>query len=170
MKQAFIALGTNIEPRENHLNDALQILCKHEKIAMIKKSSIYETVPVGFINQDHFLNMVIQIDTSLTSIDLLNHCQYIEKQLGRKRIVRFGPRTIDLDILMYNQEHQQTNRLIIPHPRMHERAFVLIPLAEIARTLIIPTMKKSVATLLNDLPDDLKKDVIKWTPSELAEE
>src|SRR5699024_5917872 len=110
--------------------------------------------------------MVIQIDTSLTSIDLLDYCQYIEKQLGRKRTVRFGPRTIDLNILMYNQEHQQTNRLIIPHPRMHERAFVLIPLAEIAGNLIISTIKKSVATLLNDLPDDLKKDVIKWTPNE----
>lgn len=170
MKQAFIALGTNIEPRESHLTEALNILCEHENITIIKKSSIYETAPVGYVDQGHFLNMVIQIDTSLSSIDLLDHCQYIENQLGRKRTIRFGPRTIDLDILVYNQEYQQTDRLIIPHPRMQERAFVLIPFKEIAPDLMIPALKKSVTTLLKDLPGDAKKDIIIWTQEESAEE
>lgn len=161
MKQAYIALGTNIEPRNNYIKDALKQLSQHSNITIIKESSIYETAPVGYKNQSDFLNMVIEIDTSLSPEDLLNYCQDIENSLGRKRTIRYGPRTIDLDILLYNQECVKTDRLIIPHPRMHERAFVLIPLQEIAPHLIIPNVGKSVKCLLRDIKHADKNEVRK---------
>lgn len=170
MTQAFIALGTNIEPRAEHLTDALNALAGEKLITISKKSSIYETAPVGYLDQADFLNMVIEIDTSLHATDLLDACQAIEQQLGRKRSIRFGPRTIDLDILVYNQENRQTERLTIPHPRMHERAFVLVPLEEIASDLKILTCNKTVAELLNHISESEIRDVTKWTPNESAEE
>lgn len=159
MNRAYVALGTNIEPREQYLQDALELLTKDKRINILKKSSIYQTVPVGYTDQPDFLNMVIEIDTSLIAIDLLDVCQEIEQNLGRKRTIRFGPRTIDLDILVYNQENRQSERLIIPHPRMHERAFVLVPLREIAPKLDIPKKKKQVVDLIDELPEEAIEDV-----------
>ncbi|WP_163972111.1 2-amino-4-hydroxy-6-hydroxymethyldihydropteridine diphosphokinase [Oceanobacillus halotolerans] len=170
MVKAYIALGTNIEPRENHLKHAIRLLQDNEQINVMEKSSIYETAPVGYTNQAHFLNMVIEVETTLIAIELLNYCQFIEQELGRKREIRFGPRTIDLDILLYNQENSKADRLILPHPRMHERAFVLIPLEEIAPKLTIPSMVKTVEELLAAIPETEKKDVVKWTPRESANE
>lgn len=161
MNQVFVALGTNIEPTEEHLNDALKLLEEHRGIVIQSKSSIYVTAPVGYIDQEDFLNMVIAIETSLSAIELLNFCQEIERSLGRRKTICFGPRTIDLDILVYNQEDRKTERLIIPHPRMHERAFVLIPLEEIAAGLIIPTLEKSVGDLIEGLSSESIKDVRK---------
>lgn len=163
MKQVFIALGTNIEPREEHLNEALIALSKHGQIEIEKQSSIYETAPVGYIEQSDFLNMVIEVKTSFCPITLLDTCQAIEQQLGRKRGIRFGPRTIDLDILVYNQESIETERLTIPHPRMHERAFVLIPVNEIAPELFISTSESTVASLVKDLPIKDIEDVRVWS-------
>lgn len=166
MNRAYIALGTNIEPRHTHLTEAIDSLVNHDAIHVIKKSAIYETAPVGYLDQAYFLNMVLEIETSLLPLELLDDCQRIEKQLGRERHIRFGPRTIDLDILTYNDEKMTTDRLIIPHPRMQERAFVLVPLAEIAPELIIPGMTKKAKTLLKELPESDKKDVKLWTPNE----
>lgn len=166
MNKAYIALGTNIEPRYEHITSALQSLTNHRSITIVKQSSIYETAPVGYTDQADFLNMVVEIETSLSSIELLNCCQQIEQLLGRKRVIRFGPRTIDLDILLYNQENSKMDRLIIPHPRMHERAFVLIPLNEIAPTAIIPPWDRPVADYIDELSPTDKKDVKEWTPSE----
>src|SRR5690625_1377286 len=163
MNQAFIALGTNIEPRKEHLEKALHLLAQDEGVKVGETSSIYQTAPVGYTEQADFLNLVIQIKTTHSSIHLLDACQKIEQQLGRNRGIRFGPRTIDLDILVYNQEDRKTDRLTIPHPRMHERAFVLIPLAEIAPSLMIPTINQQVSGLIRDLPSEAKKDVVKWT-------
>src|SRR5699024_3773735 len=132
MKSIYLALGSNIEPREKYLTSALEALNDHQQITIIKKSSVYKTAPVGYTDQADFLNMVIELATSLLPLELLDVCQAIEKQLDRRREIRFGPRTIDLDILIYNQENRETERLTLPHPRMHERAFVLIPLDEIA--------------------------------------
>src|SRR5690625_3159523 len=159
MNRAYIALGTNIEPREDYLNQELELLTKDKRINILNKSSIYQTVPVGYVDQPDFLNMVIVIDTSLIAIDLLDVCQEIEQHLGRKRTIRFGPRTIDLDILLYNQENRQSERLIIPHPRMHERAFVLTPLGEISPDLYIPKVGKHVVDLINELSAEEIKDV-----------
>ncbi len=159
MNQAYVALGTNIEPREEYLNNALELLAKDNRIDVLKKSSVYQTVPVGYTDQPDFLNMVIEIKTPLSAIDLLDVCQGIEQDLGRERTIRFGPRTIDLDILLYNQENRQSERLIIPHPRMHERAFVLVPLQEISPNLDIPKVGKRVVDLIDELSEEAIKDV-----------
>ncbi|WP_040977615.1 2-amino-4-hydroxy-6-hydroxymethyldihydropteridine diphosphokinase [Oceanobacillus jeddahense] len=162
MNQAFIALGTNIEPREEYLKQALDLLEANEYISIQKKSSIYETAPVGYQDQADFLNMVLELQTSLSSMNLLDVCQQIERELGRKRDIRFGPRTIDLDILTFNHENSRVERLIIPHPRMHERAFVLIPLGEIAPAFIIPVHEKSVEAYLKEIPEKDRTDVRLW--------
>jgi 2-amino-4-hydroxy-6-hydroxymethyldihydropteridine diphosphokinase len=133
--QAFIALGSNIDDRFTYLTNAISELNKHEKIKVVNVSSIYETDPVGYTEQSPFLNMVVSVETTLNPHDLLEECLHIELVLGRKREIKWGPRTVDLDILLYNQENMETNTLIIPHPRMHERAFVLIPMLEIASHL-----------------------------------
>ncbi|MGJ9460203.1 2-amino-4-hydroxy-6-hydroxymethyldihydropteridine diphosphokinase [Oceanobacillus sp. CF4.6] len=170
MNRAYLALGTNIEPRYKHLVNALELLKKNERISIKRQSSIYETTPVGYMDQADFLNMVIEVETALSPMELLAYCQSVELQLGRKREIRFGPRTIDLDILTYNQENSTVERLIIPHPRMHERAFVLVPLQEIAPDMILPVWNKSVVDFINDLPDTDIKDVSIWTQNELEEE
>ncbi|MFU0791286.1 MAG: 2-amino-4-hydroxy-6-hydroxymethyldihydropteridine diphosphokinase [Virgibacillus proomii] len=172
MNKVYIALGTNIEPRFNHLQEALRRLQEHKKISILKQSSIYETAPVGYTNQADFLNMVIQAETDCTPIELLDYCQQIEKELGRKRTIRFGPRTIDLDILLYNQENIKMERLTIPHPRMHERAFVLVPLNEIAPSTVLPlTMEnKCVVDAIKELSGNDLKDVEIWTKKESVEE
>jgi len=165
MNKSYMALGTNIEPRGDYLNQALGLLADHEDITIEKQSSIYETAPVGYVDQAHFLNMVISIKTTLTPIQLLDVCQGIEQQLGRERTILNGPRTIDLDILAYNQENIQTDRLTVPHPRMADRAFVLIPLGEIAPHLSIPVGEEThrIKGLINDLPSEDKSDVLKWS-------
>ena len=161
MNQAYIALGTNIEPRQTYLKEAITELGKHESIQVIDQSSIYQTVPVGYLDQADFLNMVIAIKTSLPSLELLDVCQTIEHNLGRERGIRFGPRTIDLDILVYNDENIKTERLTVPHPRMYERAFVLVPLLEIAPNLILSKQDRTVKVYLDQLSqsdlDDVKK-------------
>ncbi|MFD2639589.1 2-amino-4-hydroxy-6-hydroxymethyldihydropteridine diphosphokinase [Piscibacillus salipiscarius] len=152
MIDAFIALGTNIEPRENHLYQAIKSLQDHEAIELASQSSIYETDPVGYTDQADFLNMVVHVKVNLSPHELLWVCQSIEQQLGRKRTVRFGPRSIDLDILLFNHQSMETDDLTIPHPRMLERAFVLIPLKEVA-----PKVKvngRFVTDWVESLPDD----------------
>ncbi len=163
MNKVYLALGTNIEPRDVHLSEALNLLEADEAIVIEKRSSIYETAPVGYLDQADFLNMVIEIQTLLDPIILLDRCQEIEHKLGRKREIRFGPRTIDLDILLYNQENIKEERLVIPHPRMHERAFVLVPLAEIAADAFLPNTEKTVKDFLIELPSKEVETVIRWT-------
>ncbi|RLL41661.1 2-amino-4-hydroxy-6-hydroxymethyldihydropteridine diphosphokinase [Oceanobacillus piezotolerans] len=162
---AFLSLGTNIEPRYQYLEKAMEILESHKDITIIKKSSIYETEPVGYLDQADFLNIVIEIETSLSSISLLDFCQRIEYQLGRERNIRFGPRTIDLDILIYNQENSSVERLILPHPRMHERAFVVIPLYEISPDIMVPKWNKTVSELRSELLESDIKGVRRWMPN-----
>jgi 2-amino-4-hydroxy-6-hydroxymethyldihydropteridine diphosphokinase len=128
---AYLSLGTNIGDRLYYLREAVKALYKHEEICVEEISSIYETDPVGYVDQANFLNIVAKISTSLSPINLLETMQSIELQLGRKREIHWGPRTIDLDILLYNNENVDTDTLIIPHPRMYERNFVLVPLVEL---------------------------------------
>ncbi|MFD1849237.1 2-amino-4-hydroxy-6-hydroxymethyldihydropteridine diphosphokinase [Oceanobacillus bengalensis] len=168
--RAYLSLGTNIEPRLNYLEDAIIFLEKHEDIVVAKKSTIYETTPVGYSEQDDFLNMVIEVRTSLSSMELLDYCQRVELELGRTREIRFGPRTIDLDILIFNKEDSTAERLTIPHPRMHERAFVLIPLEEIAPDILIPKWCRSVSDMIKQLLESDIKGVREWTQHESVEE
>ncbi|NOV02372.1 2-amino-4-hydroxy-6-hydroxymethyldihydropteridine diphosphokinase [Paenibacillus planticolens] len=128
---AYVALGSNIDNREQFLQDAITALNEESGIVVTGLSSIYETEPVGYVDQSAFLNMVVQIQTVIPAEDLLFTLLAIENRLGRKRDVRWGPRTIDLDLLLYGDERLTTPDLIIPHPRMHERAFVLVPLSEV---------------------------------------
>lgn len=132
MNNVFISIGSNIGARHRYLKESIECLKARIDTTVEKVSSIYETEPVGYTDQGNFLNVVIQIHTSLSAEDLLAVCQEIEQTLGRQRTIRWGPRTVDLDILLYNQEKIETEDLIVPHPRMAERAFVLIPLVEIA--------------------------------------
>ena len=137
---AFIAIGSNIGDRLRYLKDGIKQLNAHDKIKVVNASSVYETDPVGFTDQDAFLNMVIQVKTALGPYELLDELLLIEEKLGRKREIKWGPRTLDLDILLYNQENIESEKLIVPHPRMHERAFVLVPLLEIDSHIKLPGM------------------------------
>lgn len=132
MNDVYLSLGTNIGNRENNLEDAIQLLCKQEGVLLQNVSPIYETAPVGYVNQPSFLNIAIFIKTTLSPFEMLAVCQSIENQLGRVRDIRWCPRVIDLDILLYNNVNIVTENLIIPHERMYERAFVLVPLMDIA--------------------------------------
>ena len=128
---AYIALGSNIGKKETYLKEAVKKLHEHPEVQVELISSIYETTPVGYENQDDFLNMAVKITTSLRPEELLSLTQTIEQELGRTREVRWGPRTADFDILLYNRENIETEQLVVPHPRMYERLFVLVPMSEI---------------------------------------
>jgi len=140
MIEAFIGIGSNIGERQKNLKKAITYIDAHQKITVEKVSSFIDTLPVGGPPQGNYLNGVIKIKTTLSPYDLLVFLQSIEKKLGRKRTVRFGPRTIDLDIILYGEERIDTPYLKVPHPRMQEREFVLKPLFEIA-----PQLKKILA-------------------------
>ncbi|MEH7248579.1 2-amino-4-hydroxy-6-hydroxymethyldihydropteridine diphosphokinase [Neobacillus niacini] len=157
---AFISLGSNIENRYDYLLKAIDKLANHSNIELVNCSSVYETDPVGYEDQDLFLNMVIEIITSFNAQELLDYCLKVELDLGRKREIFWGPRTIDLDILLYNQENIETETLIVPHPRMLEREFVMIPLSEIKPDLIPPNIERPLAAWINELPN--KEGVRIW--------
>lgn len=150
---AFIGLGSNMGDRYGYLMQAIRLIDHHPKIKTVNASSIYETDPVGYEEQDLFLNMIIKVETDLNAEELLDTCLDIEKRLGRKRELRWGPRTIDLDILTFNQENIKTEKLIVPHPRMFERAFVIIPLLEMIQDMDTLDLKKHLLFRLEQLPD-----------------
>ncbi|UAL52406.1 MULTISPECIES: 2-amino-4-hydroxy-6-hydroxymethyldihydropteridine diphosphokinase [Metabacillus] len=160
MNKAFLALGSNIGDRERYVKDAILSLNEHPAIKVEKISSIYETDPVGYVDQDAFLNMVLSVRTDLSAFQLLDVMQGIEKELGRKRELKWGPRTLDLDILLFNHENIETEHLIIPHPRMLERSFVLIPLYEIQPEIKIPNSEQPLSIIIDQLTD--KKGVRIW--------
>lgn len=131
MVRAYLSLGSNIGDRRGFLNKAVELLESHNSINVKKCSSFYETEPQGYIDQDDFINCVVLIETELRPFELLKFCQEIEKRLKRKRILRWGPRTIDVDILTFDNIIINSDELTVPHERMFERAFVMVPLAEI---------------------------------------
>ncbi len=143
MHRAYLSLGSNIGDRQEHLERAVALLDAHESIRVESVSSYYETDPWGFEDQDAFLNIALGIDTDLTPDQLLAACQAVEQELKRVRKIHWGPRTIDVDILTYGQYCSQSAVLEIPHPRMTERGFVLVPLAEIAPELSVKGRKVS---------------------------
>ncbi|MDQ0177880.1 2-amino-4-hydroxy-6-hydroxymethyldihydropteridine diphosphokinase [Bacillus chungangensis] len=157
---AYLSIGTNMGDRFAHLQDAIKALRANKSIQILHISSIYETEPVGYVDQAHFLNIAVKLQTTLTPKGLLHTCLNIEQKLGRIRKVRWGPRVIDLDILLYNKDNIQTDELIIPHPRMHERAFVLIPLLEIDEHIQLPSTNTPLLKLLKKIPD--RKEVRLW--------
>jgi 2-amino-4-hydroxy-6-hydroxymethyldihydropteridine diphosphokinase len=141
----YIGLGSNIGNREANLRMALRHL---EPLARaVRVSSVYETAAVGVENQPNFYNCAAEIVTGLQPEALLRHLQNIEYEIGRRPGPRWGPRPIDLDLLLYDEVTMETDLLTLPHPRLHERAFVLIPLAEIAAGIRPPTFDSSIGEL-----------------------
>lgn len=132
MNQVYLSIGTNIGERAKNLQEAVQLLIASANITVKQVSSIYETAAVGYTEQADFLNIAVHLETSLAAEEMLVVCQRIENELGRVREFRWGPRIIDLDVLLYNEETIETEHLIVPHPRMYERAFVLVPLKDVA--------------------------------------
>lgn len=151
MSIAYLGLGSNVGDRVRCLRDALDLLQTIGDV--VRQSSIYETEPVGFTHQPLFLNMAVALETRLDPEILLSYTQTIEHMLGRERTLPNGPRTIDIDILLYGDAVVSSETLIIPHARLHERAFMLVPLAEIASWAIHPVLKKSIAELLDGISD-----------------
>ena len=137
MNRAYLGLGTNMGDRFDYLNKACDLLEQNENIISLKKSNLYETKAWGYTEQADFLNMCVEIETNLAPYDLLSLCQEIENKLDRVRVIRWGPRTIDIDVLFYNDVVSTEEKLLIPHPRIKERAFVLVPLMDLNKELII---------------------------------
>ncbi|MEM5771078.1 MAG: 2-amino-4-hydroxy-6-hydroxymethyldihydropteridine diphosphokinase [Bacillota bacterium] len=135
MVDCYLGLGSNMGDRERYLRKAVGLLAEHEAIKIRKVSSIYATAPVGYTAQPDFLNVVLHAATSLSPESLLAVCLSVEQQLERIREIRWGPRTIDIDILLFDDIEVHTSRLTIPHPQMTQRLFVLLPLAELAPDL-----------------------------------
>jgi len=146
---AYIGLGSNIGDREEYIEQAIFLLEKNPNIQVTKRSSNYETEAEGG-EQPPFINAAIEVKTTLSPHKLLEVCQEIETALGREREVEWGPRTIDLDILLYNDQIISNDQLQIPHPLMHERLFVLKPLREIAPHVIHPALEKTIEDLYED--------------------
>jgi len=155
MNTVYIQLGSNIGERESFIAKSMEQI--EENIGeIITESSIFETIPWGNENQNNFLNSVIKIKTPFDSFKVLKKSQEIENNLGRERVEKWGERTIDIDILFYNNEIINTTKLIIPHPLIQQRKFVLVPLSEIAPNYIHPTLKKNISTLLSECKDNQK--------------
>ncbi|WP_301109260.1 2-amino-4-hydroxy-6-hydroxymethyldihydropteridine diphosphokinase [Sporosarcina sp.] len=166
MNAAYLSLGSNIGNRLEHLKQAVRLLHEHPAVKVKKVSSIYETEPLGLTEQAKFLNIAVELETSLGAVELLSACQSIENKLGRMRKIRWGPRTVDLDILLYNEQSIQTEDLIVPHLRMQERAFVLVPLVEINSEVKNPV----TGSLYREEPAMEEEGVILWKPIQNAGE
>lgn len=151
---AMLALGSNIEPRQDYINQALASLQDHPLIRLIKSAPIIETAPVGYTDQASFLNTACQIQTLLPPHELLKATQAIENESGRIRTIHWGPRTLDIDIIYYDDILLHSDDLVIPHPLSHERRFVLAPLVEINPYWIDPRFHLTVSTLLQKLKEE----------------
>jgi 2-amino-4-hydroxy-6-hydroxymethyldihydropteridine diphosphokinase len=151
MKEVFILAGSNLGDRKANLEFAVLSLAKEGTV--LKASSYYETEPLGFRDQPWFLNQAIELETLLTPTELLLSCQEIETSCGRIRAFPNAPRTLDLDILLYGNVVIGREDLIIPHPRLAERRFVLEPLAQIAPEFVHPVLGRSIQSLLEACPD-----------------
>ncbi|HEY5649285.1 MAG TPA: 2-amino-4-hydroxy-6-hydroxymethyldihydropteridine diphosphokinase [Nitrospiria bacterium] len=147
----YIGVGSNMGNRRGFCEEAVRKLGEFPGSDVETVSSVYETAPMERSDQDWFINCVVKLRTTLSPQELLKACQGVEQFLGRKRTLRFGPRTIDLDVLFYGDRVIHEASLTIPHPRLHERRFVLEPLAEIAPDFKHPLLKKSPGDLLSGI-------------------
>ena len=148
--QAFIGLGSNLGDRLEYLCKAIRQLSAHPQLRLVTLSSVYQTEAIGKTDQPDFINSVAEMQTSLSPIDLVHWLLQIEAQLGRQRLERWGARTIDLDLLTMNAIRMREPELTLPHPRLTQRLFVLLPFAEIAPDYRLPGRQQSIAQLLTD--------------------
>jgi 2-amino-4-hydroxy-6-hydroxymethyldihydropteridine diphosphokinase len=149
-KSAFVGIGSNLGDREGNLRQAVELLSAEDGIDVVTVSEIRETDPVGPVDQGPFLNGAVRIETDLDPRELLERLLAVEERLGRVRRERWGPRTIDLDLLLYGDDVVDEPGLTVPHPRLHERRFALEPLSDLAPSLEIPG-KGPISALLAEL-------------------
>lgn len=147
VSQVFIALGSNLENPLSQVRRGMMLLAGLEHSRLVKRSSLYRTAPVGHIDQPDFINAVVQMETNLTPYRLLDALLEIERACGRVRTFPNAPRILDLDILLFENLQHNDTKLVLPHPRMHERAFVLQPLLEIMADCVIPGRGSAAACL-----------------------
>lgn len=147
--KVYLGLGSNIGNRIEYLEKAKELL-NHNETKIIQESSIIETKPFGYLDQPDFMNQVIIIETTLSANSLFDLCQAIEQALDREREIHWGPRTIDIDILFYENKIINTSQLTVPHKGIPERLFVLESLVEIAPDLVHPILKKTIKTIYNE--------------------
>ncbi len=150
---AYIGLGSNLGDREKYVTSAIEMLSTTDGITINVVSKVYETKPVGYLQQPNFLNCVAEISTSLSPYQLLDVCMLIENELQRKRTIKWGPRTVDLDILFYGDLVMAEDKLTIPHPLLHERGFVLLPMRDIAPDFLHPKLNLTIKALCEGLGD-----------------
>lgn len=151
--EVFLGLGSNLGQRLSYLRAAIEKICELPATRLLNFSSVYESTPVGYARQPNFLNMVVKMGTQFSPGEFLEQLQLIEKELGRVRKFRWGPRVIDIDILYWDKIVLETNSLSIPHPAAQERKFVLAPLREIAPEFQLPPNNRTASELLEQLPD-----------------
>ena len=154
MNKAYLLTGGNLGNREDNLAQAKQLIIE-QCGNIVTASSLYETAAWGNTDQPAFLNQALAVDTLLNAKQLIRHLLKIEKQLGRIREEKYGPRIIDIDILLFNNEKHNYHFLKLPHPEMQNRRFVLLPLAEIAPEILHPVLNKTILQLLAECPDNL---------------
>ncbi len=152
LHHAYLSLGSNLGDRAAHLEFGLSGL-EAAGIRCERSSSLYETEPVGFLDQPWFLNVVVRVETRCPPSELLECCLKVERARGRRRSFQNGPRTLDIDILLYDDLVLDEPGLSVPHPRMEQRRFVLEPLAEIASGVYHPVLMKTIRSLLDSCPD-----------------
>lgn len=150
INKVYLSMGSNIGDKLKNIETALASLKNNNKISLVKSSDIYETQPVGTVKQDDFYNLAVYLETELSAEELLAEINLIEKKLKRKRIIHWGPRTIDLDILYFNDENIKTELLTVPHPEIANRRFVLEPLLDV---LADETKRKEVEMMLAKTSD-----------------
>ena len=163
ISSAFISIGSNIGEKYQNCIKSMDILNGLDTTRIIDISNFYKTEPVDYTDQDWFVNGVIKIETKLTSFKLINELQKIEQDLGQfKKNIRFGPRIIDLDIIFFNQDIIKTKHLIIPHPRMHKRNFVLKPLCDIGAKIVHPVLGITIEKLLKNIKNDNNQKIMRY--------
>ena len=154
----YISAGSNMGDRLQNCRKGIEALAEAGNSRILAQSRIYKTEPVDYEDQDWFVNMMVKLETALDPFQLLDHIEHIQRAAGRiKDSIRFGPRILDLDIILYDDRIIESERLVVPHPRMHKRRFVLQPICDIDPAVIHPVLKKKMQILLEELGTEEQK-------------